>query len=168
MLSQNEPITHGCVGDNVTLEFKPDIDESLPIETYVWHKLDVNGDTSFAKFTNKSKKWETYFPGYEERLVHNPDNKSEINNLILKNVQKSDASRYQIVIRYTDFSGKDPEYTMKLEVKGQYNYQYRYLFLLLEFYSVIQFTLCLLLITLPVFSALDKDMKQRWSLLHSH
>jgi hypothetical protein len=119
VLSQNDPITRGCVGDNVTLEFKPDIDESLTIQTYVWHKLDMDGDTSFAKFTNEGKGWETFI----ERLVHNPDDKAEINNLILKNVQKSDASRYQIVIRYTDFSVKDVEYTMRLQVKGQFNYQ---------------------------------------------
>ncbi|XP_048763366.1 uncharacterized protein LOC125671578 isoform X4 [Ostrea edulis] len=118
VLSQGMPITRACAGENVTLEFKPVVNESLTIQTFVWQKLALKGDTSFAKFTNKEKNFDIYPDDVQGgRLIHNHNDKSEINNLILKNIRKSDSSQYVLVIRYTTFTSKDPEYVMQLEVK---------------------------------------------------
>ncbi|XP_062571589.1 uncharacterized protein LOC134233626, partial [Saccostrea cucullata] len=105
----------GCISDNVTLSF--DLPEkNLTVNSYIWYKQDVSGDPSFAKYTVAEDKFEIYRDA-QDRLLHNQIDPSQLRNLVLLNVQKSDESKYVLVINYVNVTQQTSEYLLRLSVK---------------------------------------------------
>ncbi|XP_062598963.1 uncharacterized protein LOC134260416 [Saccostrea cucullata] len=107
----------GCISDNVTLSFDLPERKDLTVDSYIWYKQDVSGDTSFAKYTVAEKKFEIFRDAYG-RLLHNHNDPSQLRNLVLLNAKKSDESKYVLVINYVNVTQQTSEYLLRLSVKG--------------------------------------------------
>ncbi|XP_062618365.1 uncharacterized protein LOC134279972 [Saccostrea cucullata] len=107
----------GCISDNVTLSFDLPEKKDRTVESYIWYKQDVPGDPSFAKYTVAENKFEIYRDA-QDRLLHNHKDSSQLRNLVLLNVKKSDESKYVLVINYVNVTQQTSEYLLRLSVKG--------------------------------------------------
>ncbi|XP_062589197.1 uncharacterized protein LOC134250868 [Saccostrea cucullata] len=106
----------GCISDNVTLSFDLPEKKDRTVDSYIWYKQDVLGDPSFARYTVAENKFEI-FRDAQNRLIHNHNNASQPRNLVLLNVQKSDISKYVLVINYVNVTQDTSEYLLQLSVK---------------------------------------------------
>ncbi|XP_062571584.1 uncharacterized protein LOC134233624 [Saccostrea cucullata] len=106
----------GCISDNVTLTFDLPEKRNHTVDSYIWYKQDVSGDPSFAKYTVAENKFEIYRDAHD-RLLHNHNDPLQLRNLVLLNVQKSDESKYVLVINYVNVTQQTSEYLLRLSVK---------------------------------------------------
>ncbi|XP_062597344.1 uncharacterized protein LOC134258775 isoform X2 [Saccostrea cucullata] len=106
----------GCISDNVTLSFDLPEKKDHTVDSYIWYKQDVSGDPSFAKYTVAENKFEIYRDA-QDRLLHNHNDPLQLRNLVLLNVQKSDVSKYFLVINYVNVTQQTSEYLLRLSVK---------------------------------------------------
>ncbi|XP_061162985.1 uncharacterized protein LOC133172160 [Saccostrea echinata] len=108
----------GCISDNVTLVFDLPVNKSLTVDSYIWYKQILNPkDPSFAKYKVADKNFQIFVDDVKDRLLHNHDDSSQLKNLVLLNVQKSDISKYVLVINYVNVTQQSSEYVLQLSVK---------------------------------------------------
>ncbi|XP_062566714.1 uncharacterized protein LOC134229019 [Saccostrea cucullata] len=105
-----------CMNDKVVLSFDLPEKRNHTVDSYIWYKQDVSGDPSFAKYTVAENKFEIYRDS-QNRLLHNHNDSSQLGNLVLLNVKKSDVSKYVLVINYVNVTQQTSEYLLQLSVK---------------------------------------------------
>ena len=108
----------GCIASNITLRFKPVIDQNRTVSSYTWNKdIGPLRDPSFAKFepAGPTKELQTFMDDIEGRIFHYPE---EPTTLHITDLRESDKAKYTLVVRYVLFKGNSPEYVVNLDVKG--------------------------------------------------
>ena len=106
----------GCVASNITLTFKPVIDQNRKVSSYTWNKdIGPSKDPSFAKFEPLKNVWETFMDDIKGRLFHDPVEPATVH---ITDLRESDAAKYTLVVRYEEFTGDSPEDVVTLNVKG--------------------------------------------------
>ena len=109
----------GGIAGNVTLKFEPVIDPNRIVSSYTWNKdIGPFRDPSFAKFDGRTNSFYTFMDDIRGRILHSPENPTELN---LSNLRISDAAKYNLVVRYENYTGNSPEFIVDLSVKGQSN-----------------------------------------------
>ncbi|XP_061196737.1 uncharacterized protein LOC133205012 [Saccostrea echinata] len=107
----------GCISDNVTLVFDLPENKSLTVDSYIWYKQALPRDPSFAKYKVADKNFQIFVDDVKGRLLHNHDDSSQLKNLVLLNVQKSDISKYVLVINYVNVTQQSSEFVLQLSVR---------------------------------------------------
>ena len=106
----------GCIADNITLKFEPAIETDMIVVSYTWNKdIGPFRDPSFAKFDGRTNSFYTFMDDIRGRILHSPENPTELN---LSNLRISDAAKYNLVVRYENYTGNSPEFIVDLSVKG--------------------------------------------------
>ena len=106
----------GCIASNITLTFKPVIDQNRKVSSYTWNKdIGPNKDPSFAKFEPLKNVFETFMDDIKGRLFHYAEEPATVH---ITDLRVSDAAKYTLVVRYEEFTGDSPEAVVTLNVKG--------------------------------------------------